>query len=134
MIAIHRVYSKVDDFYCGGSRNNGFGTFFGTEDEAEMYIVSIISRAGGSRSDFEIHTDEVDTIHSLIVVVSGSVIGYQFNSDSMGERTFKRTVRNIKNIGDDGYNGEVTVLGRNVKVQSKFLGMWRSVEMIGYTN
>lgn len=134
MITISRIYSKVDNFFCGGIHNNGFGAFFATEDECEQYINAIISNAGGCRSDFEIRTNEFDCIPSMTIVVSGSVIGYQFNSESMGKRTFKRTVENIESIGKDGYSGEITILGRRVKVQSKFLGMWQTTELIGYTD
>lgn len=78
---------------------------------------------------------EVDSLSDQTVFIKGSMIDYQFNRESMGERRFKRRVTGIYRDETGWLWGEVEVLGRRVKVFGGTLAVhWHGRAMLGYSD
>lgn len=76
---------------------------------------------------------EVDELSGQRVEIDGLKVGYQFNRDSMGHRTVKRKVSDIRQEGEQVV-GVVIWRERIIKVAHFCAKKWRMVERLGWVD
>jgi hypothetical protein len=67
---------------------------------------------------------EVNHLPGQRVRVDGSMCGYQFSRTKMGQRTVRRTVRNLREDDDGVIVGEAEFKGRTLRVAHRFTDQW----------
>lgn len=72
-------------------------------------------------------TTEIEKIGGQEVRIDGEAIGYQFARTNASHRTITTTVRNLRRT-DEGLLGEITFMGRSLKVQyDSVLRRWKAI-------
>ena len=101
---------------------------------AEAHAASIAQYFAADEPKPEVVEAQTDHLPGSIWV-KGSTIGYQYNRESMGGRTYRgRQIRKLHRGPDKRYYGEAVIEGRIVEVSSTHLGgLWFAERMLGYT-
>lgn len=122
MITLYQVIHREDGQPCGPGKS---GEYYEQEGEAVSFRTRLARITGEAETAYEVRPVDVDSLPARKVAVSGSDIGFQFARESMGARSFRRTVTNIRRCGDK-YEGEAEVLGQWIKVTTDHIWfVWR---------
>ena len=85
--------------------------------------------------DLDLTEIDVNKAAKQRVWVTGDLICYQFSRTVNGNRTIRRTVRNLRREGEM-LHGEAEVLGRRIRVERAdcYHDLWTGVEFIGWVD
>lgn len=82
-----------------------------------------------AKLDLSVQESETDSLPMQHVTVYGDHIGYQFSRSKNGQRSMRRTVRDIALGADGRLTGTISVLGRTkVGVKRLALDIWWTVD------